>query len=88
MLVLHDGNQIGPCDPFILQEMFGLTPAEADVAVLLTQGVAVAEIARRRQVSITTVRSQVSGLKAKTETKREADLVRRLLALPHAFSEC
>ena len=85
MLVLHDGNMETECDPFLLQELFGLTPAEADVGVLLSQGATLEQIAGRRHVSIATVRSQLRGLMDKTGTKRQGDLVRRLLTLPHGF---
>ena len=85
MLVLHDARLETACDPFVLQELFGLTPAEADVGVLLGQGATPEDIATRRGVAITTVRSQLRGLMEKTGTKRQSDLVRRLLTLPHGF---
>jgi DNA-binding CsgD family transcriptional regulator len=85
MLVLHDGNQPAQCDPFVIQELFDLTPAEADVGALLSLGHKLEEIARLRHVALSTVRSQLRTLLAKTGTERQSDLVRRLLTLPHGL---
>ena len=38
LLVLHDGTQHAQCDPFVIQELFGLTPAEADIGHRLSRG--------------------------------------------------
>ena len=69
----------------VLRELFGRTPAEADVGVLLCNGKTAEQIADRRGVAITTVRRQLRGLMEKTGTKRQSDLVRCLLTLPHGF---
>ncbi len=86
MLVLHDGTQTAQCDPFVIQELFDLTPAEADVGTLLSLGSSLEEIAGLRHVALSTVRSQLRTLMAKTGTERQSDLVRRLLTLPHGLS--
>ena len=82
MLVLHDGTLQTQCDPFVIQELFGLTPAEADVGVLLSGGSSVEKIASQRNVALSTVRSQLRMLLMKTGTERQGDLVRRLLTMP------
>ncbi len=86
MLVLHDGSQTAQCDPFVIQELFDLTPAEADVGALLSLGNSLDEIATLRHVALSTVRSQLRTLLSKTGTARQSDLVRRLLTLPHGLS--
>ena len=82
MLVLHDGTLQTQCDPFVIQELFGLTPAEADVGVLLSGGSSVEKIASQRNVALSTVRSQLRMLLMKTGTERQGELVRRLLTMP------
>ncbi|GIL40113.1 helix-turn-helix transcriptional regulator [Roseiterribacter gracilis] len=62
-------------------ELFGLSPAEADLAVGLAQGETVQEIADRRQVRISTVRSQLQSALAKTGAARQADLIRAVLSV-------
>lgn len=86
LLVLSDGNLDAACDPLALQTMFGLTLAEAQVAVLLVQGETMTAIAVRRGVTISTVRTQVNTLKSKIGSKRQIDLTRRLLTLQQGFS--
>ncbi|HQX60021.1 MAG TPA: helix-turn-helix transcriptional regulator [Burkholderiaceae bacterium] len=70
------------CDPFVIQELFGLTPAEADVGMLLSAGHSVERIAKQRHVALSTVRSQLRMLLMKTGSERQSDLVRRLLSFP------
>lgn len=62
----------------LLRRSFGLTTAEADVALALFEGLSPTEIAERREVSPLTVRSQVKTVLAKTEAARQSDLVRKL----------
>lgn len=62
-------------NPSMLQQMFGLTLAETRLALLLAQGEVPMEIARSRRLSRTTVRSQLAAIFAKTQTRRQAELV-------------
>lgn len=57
----------------------GLTPAELGVLTLLLDGETPSEIAATRGVAISTVRTQLKRLFAKTGTRRQADLVRCVL---------
>ena len=57
---------------------YDLTSAEARVAIALFEGAAVAEIARRFSVSISTIRSQLAATFEKTKTRNQADLIRLL----------
>jgi DNA-binding CsgD family transcriptional regulator/PAS domain-containing protein len=67
-----------------LVELFGLTPAEAQLAVALLAGKRLRQIASERSVQLPTVRNQLRAVLAKTGTARQADLVRLLATLPAA----
>ena len=73
----------------ILQDLFNLTRAELEVTRMVVEGDKVKEIARRRQSSATTVRSQLQAIFAKTDTADQMDLVRTVfgLALMHDVEE-
>ncbi|MGO4678124.1 helix-turn-helix transcriptional regulator [Bosea sp. 2YAB26] len=62
-------------NPFMLQRMFGLTMAETRLALQMAQGDLPADVASSRHLSRTTIRSQLAALFAKTNTKRQAELV-------------
>lgn len=65
--------------------LFGLTPAEAALVADLLADLAPAEIGERRGVAISTVRSQLRSIFAKTGTTRQSELmnlVNRCLMLP------
>ncbi|MDX8443643.1 helix-turn-helix transcriptional regulator [Mesorhizobium australafricanum] len=83
-VVAHDGTCIvalldrdnrSAANPRTLQRMFGLTGAETQLALRLALGDAPLDIARSWRLSRTTIRSQLASLFAKTETKRQGELV-------------
>jgi pimeloyl-ACP methyl ester carboxylesterase/DNA-binding CsgD family transcriptional regulator len=61
--------------------VFGLTSAEAAVAVRFVQGVSLETIAAERRVSLETVRSQIKAIRAKTGARDLHALVRQMCAL-------
>jgi DNA-binding CsgD family transcriptional regulator len=65
----------------LLQRMFGLTPAETQVALRLARGCDLQEIASDQAVSLATVRAYLKGVFAKTETRRQAELTMLLVRL-------
>lgn len=65
-------------DPGLLQGLFDLTAAEARVTRGLLEGASAAQIAAATGVSITTLRSQIRAVLAKTGTTRQVDLVQML----------
>jgi DNA-binding CsgD family transcriptional regulator/PAS domain-containing protein len=85
-------GQVGPCaavfisDPDqrdsasqqTLAELFSLTPAEANVAILLTRGLSLAEVAQAQNISPHTARAQLKSIFAKTGVSRQAELVRMI----------
>lgn len=65
----------------LLREEFDLTPAEAAVAAGLAEGASPGELARRRNVSLLTVRAQIRAILAKTGASGQTDLVRLLMSV-------
>lgn len=72
-IVQHSGP-----GPDLLQALFDLTPAEARIASLLTDGKSVAAISKIQDVSLNTVRTQLKSVFVKTGVDRQVDLVRLL----------
>jgi DNA-binding CsgD family transcriptional regulator len=65
----------------LLRRAFGLTKAEADVALLVTQGDGLRPIADELSLSMATVKTHLQHVFDKTDTHRQAELVRLLLAV-------
>ncbi|MDE2201077.1 MAG: helix-turn-helix transcriptional regulator, partial [Rhodospirillales bacterium] len=68
--------------PDQLAALFGLTRAEAELAIDLLAGLAPAQIAARRSRSIHTIRTHLARLMAKTQTRGQGELVRLLASIP------
>lgn len=81
LAIIQDGN--GPALPHVLQlqHFYGLTPAEARLALGLLNNDTLAEYAARQHLSLATVKTHLRNLFAKTGTHRQAELLRRI-ALP------
>ncbi|WP_135213188.1 helix-turn-helix transcriptional regulator [Vitreimonas flagellata] len=73
-LVLGQRRGIAPDATARLRERFGLTPAEASLAVEVAKGDALEDIADARQVAFETVRTQLRKIYCKTQTGRQAAL--------------
>jgi DNA-binding CsgD family transcriptional regulator len=67
-------------DAAIIRGLFDLTPAEAQVAIAVAEGLTLEEIATRRGVAVETVRTQVKSLFAKTGVGRQSQLASLLAA--------
>lgn len=74
----------GPAVPGLhaLQQLFGLTPAEAELIQLLAQGKSAQACAAERGVSLATVRTQLARIFAKTGTSSQAQLMLLVMAAP------
>lgn len=81
LALLQDPNQPQTVQQHLLQQLYGLTPAESRIAQALGQGDTLGQAAQRLGVSLGTVRTQVKAVFAKTGIHRQADLVRLLSAL-------
>ncbi|MCW5687263.1 MAG: helix-turn-helix transcriptional regulator [Pseudolabrys sp.] len=65
----------------LLEGLFDLTPAEAKIASLVTEGLSVTDIAQSQMVSSNTVRMHLKAIFEKTGVHRQAELV-SLMATP------
>jgi DNA-binding CsgD family transcriptional regulator len=67
-----------------LAKLYGLTTSVAALAALLAEGLGPEEAAVARNVKLTTVRTQIQKLLAKTDAQRLTELVRLLARVPRA----
>lgn len=65
----------------MLRRLFGLTAAETRLALQLARGDQLADVARKSEVSLCTIRSQLGTVFGKTNTRRQAELVTLLTRL-------
>jgi DNA-binding CsgD family transcriptional regulator len=76
---LSDPSMPAVIAPDTLCRLYGLTRSEAMLAVMLAQGKTLEEAAELSFTSIHTVRTHLKRMLLKTETNRQADLVRLVL---------
>jgi DNA-binding CsgD family transcriptional regulator len=76
-----DANAIGNRSA-VLQQLYGLTVAEARVAMLIAEGEEVESIARRLNVAATTVRTQLKSVFAKMGVGRQLGVAQLVRSLP------
>jgi DNA-binding CsgD family transcriptional regulator len=81
LVVLKSLDVEGPLSGTLLHDLYGLTPAETRLSIMLLQGATLSEIAEWASVSLNTVRTQLKSIFAKTGIKRQTDLVRKLSLL-------
>ncbi len=74
MFVLEEELRVVGMLPNRLARIYGLTGAEADIAIGIATGASPQEIARVRGAKTETVRSQVKSAMAKTATRRQSEL--------------
>ena len=75
-------RRVIPLDLFateVLESLYQLTAAEAELVRLLSQGFSLDEAARERGVTINTARSQLKQVFSKTDTRRQGELMRLVL---------
>ena len=78
-LFISDPNRRESASQQILGELFDLTPAEANLATMLSRGLSLAEVSKAQSTSQHTVRAQLKSIFAKTNVSRQAELVRLVL---------
>jgi DNA-binding CsgD family transcriptional regulator len=74
LVVLRDGYG-GRATAAALAANFRLTATEVDLAIALWKGMLIAEYAAQRSVAMSTVRTQLKSLLAKTGSRRQSDIV-------------
>ncbi|OLB23510.1 MAG: hypothetical protein AUH15_03155 [Acidobacteriales bacterium 13_2_20CM_55_8] len=79
--VIDPAQRIRPRNE-ILHLLFGLTPAECRLALLLGDGKSLSEVSQEIGVSRNTVKTQSASIYAKTSTSRQSQLVRLLSQFP------
>ncbi|MGJ7527577.1 helix-turn-helix transcriptional regulator [Variovorax sp. GB1P17] len=83
LVILHDPQETRPGrDLLVLTECFDFTPAEARIAIAITEGANLKQIAQRTGTELSTVRTHLQHVLRKAAVERQADLVRALMALP------
>ncbi len=79
---VHDPECPPAIDVETLRDWYSLTPAEARVAALLAGGLSVKDIVERLGIGANTARTHLKSIFAKTETRRQAELIQLLLSNP------
>lgn len=79
LVVVHDPEQVLRLDPMLLARLHGLSATEGLLAAALAEGQSLAEFASERGCSEHTARTHLKHIFDKTQTSRQADLVRVLL---------
>jgi len=81
VFIADPGARIHPPNE-ILHGLYGLTPAECRLALLLGSGRSLCEIAQMLNLCRSTVKSQLDAIFVKTGTRRQSQLMRMLVLLP------
>lgn len=82
LLLVTDPEKPANFPDDMLHALYGLTPAEVEVANGLLMGYSPEEISCLRRVSTGTIRQQVKSMLSKTGTSRQSDMVRLFMTLP------
>lgn len=85
LAVVQESRGMTEPDPAVVASAFGLTRAEARIAIAFALGLSVEQIAERRCKAVSTIRSQVKSMLAKMGCTRQSEVVSRVLALPFIF---
>lgn len=82
MLLVSDGARRTAPSAALLARLYGLTPAEAALAATIAAGGTPADHAKRRKVSVETVRTQLAAIRRKTGCRRMEEVTALLARLP------
>lgn len=85
MVLVHDASRKPKLDVFMVGAAYGLSPAEARVAIALASGMLPKSIASRHGVSVATVRTQMSAVYRKLNVGSAASLAALLNTVPFPF---
>jgi DNA-binding CsgD family transcriptional regulator len=81
LVVLVDPEQQPEPPTQLLRRVYGLTNAEADVALRVLRGDGLKPICEELSLSMATVKTHLQHIFDKTDTHRQAELVRLLLTI-------
>lgn len=78
-LVVHESaSRQLTIGPELLRHLYGLTPSEAEVAVAVSRGLSGTEVCSELNIRYNTLKTHLKRVYAKTQTRRQSDLVRLL----------
>jgi DNA-binding CsgD family transcriptional regulator len=80
LISIHDTHAAQRVDARTLQQLYALTPMQADIAAALFAGCTVEQLTQRLRISQNTVRTHLKGVFKKCAVRSQAQLM-RLLAL-------
>jgi DNA-binding CsgD family transcriptional regulator len=80
---ITDLNDIPTPSQKVLQRFFNLSPAEARVAQSVASGASLEETAQALGIKISTARTQLAAVFAKTQTRRQPQLIALLMHVAH-----
>ncbi len=83
---VHDTHASQRVDAWTLQQLYGLTRMQADIASALFEGLAVEELISRLRISENTVRTHLKAVFKKCAVKSQAELLRLLALGPRGSS--
>ena len=81
LLVFSEAKAHARLSAGYLATLFGLTPAEARLAISLAEGHSLELIAHEQEISTATARNQLKSVFLKTDTHKQGELVALLLRL-------
>jgi DNA-binding CsgD family transcriptional regulator len=85
ILYIGDDESHRVSHPELLRALFGLTPTEARIAAEVANGLSLKEVAGELRLGTGTVRWHAKRIMSRTETSRQAQLVRMILLSPLGF---
>jgi DNA-binding CsgD family transcriptional regulator len=83
LIFLSDPSQTTPSRAISLRMLYGLTPTECRIADLLLEGLETRQLAERLSITLETARFHLKRVLNKTGTRRQSELIRLMLSLPH-----
>lgn len=86
LVLLRRSAAQAPLPAVVLQQLYGLTPAEARLTADLAAGYSTAEIAERMRITRDTLRSYLKQVFIKTGARRQAELITMVLNSPATFT--
>lgn len=83
VVAVSDPERVDATLPGRLRSLYGLSAAEAEIAVGLSQGAAPRELSDERRTALDTVRTQIKSVSAKLGCQRQSEIVALVRGLPH-----
>ncbi|OIO69692.1 MAG: hypothetical protein CO186_09965 [Zetaproteobacteria bacterium CG_4_9_14_3_um_filter_49_83] len=79
VMTITNPDQMMINSPSLLEDIYGLSPSEAEVALHLANGITPTEIAAKKNVKLPTIRTQLISIYHKVGVKSQAQLIKILL---------